>query len=553
MRFGLDLRHWVNDGLMALFFFVIGMEVSREFTLGELRDRRMVAVPLLAAVGGLVVPALLYLAFNAGGPGAVGWGIPIATDTAFVLGVMMLAGPRCPAPLRVFLLTLAVVDDVGAIGVIAFVYTDDLDVGALLLAIALFVALLVLRRWGVLRAPVYTVLALATWVCTVQSGLHPTVVGLALGVVVQAYYPREEHLLQARELVNEFSREPTAERGLAAKREMKAAVAPNERLQLLLHPWTSYLVVPVFALANAGIPLDGETLSRAVTSPVTIGVVVALVVGKLVGVCAGSWVGLRSGLGLLPGNLVWGQLVGGAALAGIGFTVSLFITELAFTSETLRVEAKVGILAGSLLAAVLGRSVFWLVWDRGAVCAPPSRPHESDEDVPEYLAEPVSDRDHVRGNPDAPVTVVEYGDYECPYCGQLHPVVERLLERFGDDVRFVFRHYPLDSVHPHARGAALAAEAAADQGRFWQMHARLFTHQLQLTADDLARHAEHVGLSPDAPRNARAHASRIRADEASGEAGGVRGTPTFFVNGHRYQGRLDYDSLAEAVEAARAG
>ncbi len=540
---------------MALFFFVIGMEVSREFTLGELRDRRMVAVPLLAAVGGLVVPALIYLAFNAGGPGGAGWGIPIATDTAFVLGMMVLAGPRCPVPLRVFLLTLAVVDDVGAIGVIAIAYTREIDVVALGLAVALFVLVLVLRRVGVLRAPVYTALAIAIWVATVKSGLHPTVVGLALGVMVQVYNPRSEHVLEARELVHEFSREPTAERGYAVKRGLQAAVAPNERLQLLLHPWTSYLVVPLFALANAGIPLDPDTLARAATSPVTIGIVVALVVGKLVGVTAGSWVGLRSGLGLLPGNLVWGQLVGGAALAGIGFTVSLFITELAFSSEALRVEAKVGILAGSLLAAVLGRSVFWLAWDRGAVCAPPRRPHETDEVLPELLAEPVSDRDHVRGNPDAPVTVVEYGDYECPYCGRVYPVVERLLEQYPGEVRFVFRHYPLDSVHPRARDAALAAEAAGEHGGFWAMHDRLFAHQLRLGPEDLAWHAEQIGLSASVAheRRTRTHVSRVRADEASGEASGVRGTPTFFVNDRRHRGRLDFESLAAAVESSRDG
>lgn len=554
VEFGLDLRHWINDGLMAVFFFVIGMEVSREFTLGELRDRRMVAVPLLAALGGLVLPALLYLAFNAGSPAAIGWGIPIATDTAFVLGMMVLVGPRCPTPLRVFLLTLAVVDDVGAIGVVAVFYTREIGFVALGIALVLFALVLVLRRMGAWRAPVYTVLAVAIWVCTVKSGLHPTVVGLALGVLVQIYNPPEEHVLRARELVNAFSRKPTPERGRAAKLGVQAAVPPNERLQLLLHPWTSYVIVPLFALANAGIPLGAETLSRAVGSPVTIGIVVALVVGKLGGVCLGSWVGLRSGLGLLPGNLVWGQLAGGAALAGIGFTISLFITELAFDDETMRVEAKVGILVGSVLAALLGRVIFWLAWNRGAVCAPPSASRESEEELPDTLAEPISpERDHILGEHDAPVTLVEYADYECPYCGRMYPVVEELRRRYGDSLRFVFRHYPVEELHPRARPAALSAEAAASEGRFWPMHEQLFTHQLELSTDDLAAHAESIGLSGEAVTgaNARIHADRVDADRSSGHASGVRGTPTFFVNGRRYEGKHDFRSLQAAIESAR--
>ncbi|MDR7303799.1 Na+/H+ antiporter NhaA [Haloactinomyces albus] len=547
----LDLRHWINDGLMALFFFVIGMEVSREFTLGEMRNRRMVAVPLLAALGGLSIPAVLYLVINAGGPGAIGWGIPMATDTAFVLGVLALVGPRCPDPLRVFLLTLAVVDDVGAIGVIAIVYTTEIRISALVTAVALFVLVLVLRRIGIRWAPLFTVLALSIWVFTVESGVHPTVVGLALGVLVRVYTPPDVRVLRVGELAQAFTRNPTPERGLAARRELQAAVPPNERLQLRLHPWTSYAVIPLFALANAGIPLGVDTLSRAATSRVTLGIVVGLVVGKFTGVVLGSWFGLRFGLGALPGQLVWGQLLGGAALAGIGFTVSLFITELAFAEEALRSEAKVGILVGSLLAAAIGRVIFWLAWNRGAVCAPPGE-DESAEQLPDTLAEPVSEGDHVLGPPTAPVTLVEYADYECPHCGGMHPVVRDLRARYGDRLRFVFRHYPVDSLHPHARRAALAAEEAGSRGRFWDMHEQLFTHQRQLDTDGLAAQAERIGLSAEAvtSRNVRRHTDRVDADIASGRASGVRGTPTFFVNGRRYTGANDAKSLTAAIEAA---
>ncbi|RCW43310.1 sodium/proton antiporter (NhaA family) [Halopolyspora algeriensis] len=549
----LDLRHWINDGLMALFFFVIGMEVSREFTLGEMRNRSMVAVPLLAALGGLSIPAVLYLAVNAGSPTAIGWGIPMATDTAFVLGVLALVGPRCPDPLRVFLLTLAVVDDVGAISVVAIVYTRQLNVSALMVAAALFVLVLVLRRAGIGWAPLFTVLALSIWVFTVESGLHPTVVGLALGILVRIYTPPDVRVLRVGELAQAFTRNPTPERGRETRRELQAAVPPNERLQLHLHPWTSYAVIPLFALANAGIPLGADTLSRAVTSPVTLGIVLGLVVGKFAGVALGSWVGLRFGLGALPGQLVWGQLLGGAALAGIGFTVSLFITELAFADEALRNEAKVGILVGSLLAAVIGRVIFWLAWNRGAVCAPPGE-DMSAEQLPDTLAEPVSDDDHVLGPPTASVTLVEYADYECPYCGGMHPVVRDLRARYGDRLRFVFRHYPVDALHPNARKAALAAEEAGARGRFWDMHEQLFTHQRQLDTDGLAAHAEHIGLPPDAvtSRNVRRHLDRVEADIASGRASGVRGTPTFFVNGQRYTGDNSATALAAAIEAAMA-
>ncbi len=549
----LDLRHWINDGFMALFFFVIGLELSQELSRGRLRDRRLVAVPALAALGGMVVPAGLYLAFTFGGPGQAGWGIPIATDTAFALGVLALAGPRCPDPLRLFLLTLAVIDDIGAILVIAIAYTRDLDPYALLLAVGLFGVVVTLRWLRVRRGPLYAVLGVAIWLATLTSGLHPTVVGIAMGLLAPAYAPADTHVLRAGELVQDFTRRPTPERARNASLRVQAAVSPNERLQLLFHPWASYVVLPLFALANAGVPLHPDILTRAATSPVVWGVVVGLAAGKLLGICLGSWVGLRARLGVLPGNLVWGQLTGGAAVAGIGFTMSLFIAGLAFTDEIVIAEAKVGILAGSLLSAALGWGIFRLAWNRGAVCAPPDEPDTSTAaELPETLAEPVSGADHVRGSDDARVTLVEYGDYECPYCGRAHLVMRSLQERFGAELRFVFRHYPLPSVHPHARAAALAAEATAAHGRFWDMHDRLFTHQRELDDSALASHAEHVGVpGHDAVGEpARTHAARVDADIDSGRRGGVRGTPTFFVNGRRYEGDHDVESFAAAIAQA---
>ncbi|MEV4223867.1 Na+/H+ antiporter NhaA [Nonomuraea sp. NPDC049725] len=544
--FSLDLRHWVNDGLMTIFFFVIGLEISYEARLGQLADRRLIAVPAIAAFGGMIVPAAVYLVFNAGGPGAAGWGVPIATDTAFVLGLLAVVGARCPYPLRAFLLTLAIVDDILAIMIIAIFYTATLVVPALVTAILLLAAIVTLRWLRIWRAPAYIVLGFALWVATLESGVHPTLVGIALGVLVFVYAPSDHKLLRAGEAVQEFTSSPSPRAAERATRLVRRAVSVNERLQLRLHPWSSYVIVPVFALANAGVRLDGDTLRAAATSPIALGVALGLLLGKITGITLGTWLPLRLNWGVLPGNLVWGQILGGAAVSGIGFTVALFIVDLAFEDPLVHSEAKIGILAGSLMSALLGWVIFKLAWDRGGVCAPPGT--EPEEELPVLLSEPVGPDDHVLGPPDAPVTIVEYGDFECPYCGRLHPVLQELRRRHPD-LRIVFRHYPLRTVHPRAVAAALASEGAARGGRFWEMHDLLFRNQRHLTDEDLARYAAGLGVEPwpDVP----AQSARVARDEASGHAGGVRGTPTLFVNGLRHQGDFDLESLSEAVDLAR--
>ncbi|MGW4796669.1 Na+/H+ antiporter NhaA [Nonomuraea sp. NPDC004297] len=545
-QFTLDLRHWVNDGLMTVFFFLIGLEVSYEVRLGQLRDRRLIAVPAVAALGGMLVPAGLYLLLNWGGPGAGGWGVPIATDTAFVLGLLAVVGARCPDPLRAFLLTLAIVDDVLAIIIIAIFYTAELSVVALITAALLLAAIMTLRWLKIWRAPAYIVLGFALWVATLESGIHPTLVGIALGILVFVYAPTDHKLLLAGEAVQEFTVEPTARAARAAALRVQRAVSVNERLQLRLHPWSSYVIVPVFALANAGVRLDGETLRAAATSPIAIGVAAGLLLGKFVGISLGTWLPLRFGWGVLPGNLVWGQLLGGAAVSGIGFTVALFIVELAFEDPALHDQAKIGILAGSLLSAALGWLIFRLAWDRGGVCAPPEA--EPAEDLPTTLAVPVGPGDHVRGPAKAKITIVEYGDFECPYCGRLQPILEEVLRK-NPDVRLVFRHFPLRTLHPRAASSAIVAEAAADQGRFWEMHDILYDNQRYLTDADLEHYATELGVEPwsDVAR----HVARVGVDEASGRDGGVRGTPTLFLNGVRYEGGHDLDSITRAVEELR--
>jgi Na+/H+ antiporter NhaA len=545
--FSLDLRHWVNDGLMTIFFFVIGLEVSYEVRMGQLRDRRLIAVPAIAALGGLLVPAAIYLAFNAGGPGAVGWGVPIATDTAFVLGLLAVVGARCPEPLRAFLLTLAIVDDILAIMVVAIFYTESLSIPSLITAVVLLAAIMTLRWLKIWRAPAYIVLGFALWLATLESGVHPTLVGIALGVLVFVYAPSDHKLLRAGEAVQEFTSSPSPRAAAQATRLVRMAVSVNERLQMRLHPWTAFVIVPVFALANAGIELNAETLRDAATSPISIGVAVGLVAGKLIGITLGTWLPLRLNWGELPGNLVWGQLLGGAAVSGIGFTVALFIVDLAFEDPRLHSEAKIGILAGSLLAALLGWLIFRLAWNRGGVCAPPDA--EPEEELPVLLSEPVGPDDHVRGPKKAAVTIVEYGDFECPYCGRLHPILETLRRRHKD-LRIVFRHFPLRTLHPRAVPAAVAAQAAADAGRFWEMHDILFDNQRFLTDEDLGRYAAQLDVDPWS--DIRHHQDRVGRDEASGRASGVRGTPTLFINGVRYQGALDLKSISEAVDQARS-
>ena len=383
----MDLKHWVDDGLMALFFLVVGLEVTREVAVGELRDRRTIGVPVVAALGGMALPALIFLGVNAGGPGVNGWGVAMATDIAFVLGALALVGPRCPDQLRLFLLTVAIVDDIGAILVIAVFYSDDLRPVPLLGAAVLVGALIALRWIRVWRSPAYVVVGLALWLAVYESGVHATIAGVLIGLLVATRAPAGS--AEVDPYARALTEDTTAEHARLAGLAVKSTVSPNERVQHALHPWTSYLIVPVFALANAGIRLDGETLRAAVRSPVTVGIVVALVVGKSLGISASTLLALRLRLGVLPGDIRRGQLVGGATLAGIGFTVALFIADLAFTDPARHDQAVVGILAGSVLAAALGTMIFRCLGDRGGVCAPPGAVEQLPGLPPRPWREPV--------------------------------------------------------------------------------------------------------------------------------------------------------------------
>jgi NhaA family Na+:H+ antiporter len=351
-EFSEDLVHLVNDLLMGLFFFVVGMEIKRELVHGELRDRRTVALPAIAALGGMLVPALIFLTINAGGSGQAGWGIPMATDIAFALGVVALLGSRVPASIKVLLLTLAIADDIGAIVVIAVFYPSDLDARTLVGAAGIAVLVAVLYRLDVAYPLIYLGLGLVLWLLVYESGVHATIAGVVMGLLTPAL-PRQT-TLEADEVVdvlaNRDDLHATDVRQVAWA--IRGSVSACDRLIDLLHPWTSFMIVPLFALANAGVELRGDGLSDP--SAVFVGVFLGLVVGKPIGIAAFAWVAVRLGLGRLPDGARWSHVVGMGSLAGIGFTVSLFITELAFDPADLQDDAKLGTLIASVIAALLG-------------------------------------------------------------------------------------------------------------------------------------------------------------------------------------------------------
>src|SRR5919106_1426098 len=480
----LSLREWVNSGLMTIVFFVLGLEARREFALGELRERRRFALPLVAALGGMAVPVTIYLLFNLGSSSAWGWGIAMSTDTAFALGLLALVGPRFPDRLRAFLLTVVVVDDVVALVVIATVYAETLRLVPLAVAVGLFAAVLVVRSTSFRPGLACTVLGVGAWVALLESGVEPVVLGLAMGLLAYAYPAPRSSLERATERFREFREQPTAELARVARVELRSATSVNERLQQRFHPWTSYVIVPLFALANAGIAIDGGVLARAVSSPITLGILVGYVVGKPVRILGGSWLLTRLSRGRLQPPVGWAAVAGGGTIPGIGFTVALLVATLAFDGAQLQ-EAKLGILGAALGAALLT----WLLFRATALLPRRTRIRAllgASQPLVDLYVEVDPEHDHVRGPVDAPVTVVEYGDFECPYCGMAEPVVRELLGDFAD-VRYVWRHLPLSDVHPRAQLAAEAAEAAAAQGRFWEMHDLLFGHQDALGPKDLIR------------------------------------------------------------------
>ncbi|MFG1627514.1 Na+/H+ antiporter NhaA [Kribbella sp. NPDC049227] len=547
----LDLREWINSGLMTLFFLVVGLEARREFDLGDLRERSRFVLPLLAGVTGMIVPVLIYLAFNLGGDGAHGWGVAMSTDTALALGLLALVGRGVPDRIRIFLLTVFVVDDLLALVVIGVVYSENVDLMMLAAAIVAFAIVLILAIYRVRIAWLYVVLGVVMWAALLTSGVDPVVAGLAIGLTATAYTPGREELEQATGLVRLFREQPTPELARSATVGLTATISPNERLQFLYHPWTSYLIVPLFGLANAGIPIDLDFLGRAYTAPITLGILIGYVVGKPVAVTGVSWLLDRATGGRFRPQVGWAGVIGSGTIAGIGFTVSLLIATIAFEGQEL-VEAKLGLLSAVVVASVLT----WLVFRTAKLLSPPKKALALLGDAEQLvdLIDPVDpERDHIRGPQDASVTLVEYGDFECPYCGMAEPIVRDLL--LDDDLRYVWRHLPLSDVHARAQIAAEVSEAAAAQGAFWEMHDLLLANQDKLQPADMIGYATQLGLDTDRLHDeVKRHvaAARVAQDVESADLSGVSGTPTFFINGQRHYGAYDVETLKAAIHVARA-
>src|SRR6185437_8416665 len=399
---------------------------------------------------------------------------------------------------------------------------------------------------------VYAALGAVLWVALLKSGIDPILAGLVMGLLTYAYPAQRTDLERASDLFRLFREQPTPELARSAQAGLQSAISPNERLQQLYHPWTSYVIVPLFALANAGIVVSGSFLAHAFTAPITLGILFGYVLGKPVGVVTSAWLVTRLSRGKLRPPVGWVAVAGGGTVAGIGFTVSILIATLAFHGSELE-EAKLGVLSAALVSSALTWVLFRATERlpkrmRLRALLGTARPIVD-------LAVPVDpDRDHIRGALDAPVTLLEYGDLECPFCGQAEPVVRELLADFGD-LRYVWRHLPLNDVHPMAKQAAEASEAAAQQGAFWEFHDLVLGRQDALRLPDLVAYAGELGLDVDRFEEAlRKHCGRGRiAEDVDGaDLSGVSGTPTFFVNGRRHYGAYDIETLTATVRAAGA-
>ncbi|WP_454856392.1 Na+/H+ antiporter NhaA [Promicromonospora soli] len=541
------LHALVNDALMALFFFTVGLEVRREFAIGELTSWSRAVVPVVAAVAGLVVPAVLYVLIAQGTGWEGAWGIVISTDTAFVVGALALIGPRAPGRLRVFLLALAVVDDIGALSIIALVYTENFDPLPLLVAVVGLAGVYLTRYVPTGRGPIYATLSIVVWLAFLASGVHPTLAGVAIALLVPVYRPSRRDVEHALTLARTFRQSPNSDYARAAANSLRESISINERLQSAYAPYVAYVILPLFALANAGVQIDREILTAAAGSAVTWGIVAGLVVGKFAGVLGSGAVMKVLRIGDLGPGLTLDRLAGGGALCGIGFTISLFIVDLAMEDPSVQNEARVGVLSASVVAFAIAAAIFKVS----------DRVHPAKEAGTTLLRPVDPGRDHVFGPVDAPYTLVEYGDFQCGFCSKASGAIQEVHRELGDRLRYVWRHAPLDRYHPNAVAAAEAAEAAAMQGEFFAMERSLLLNQENQLPSDIVRRAEELGLdverferdlvSPEA-------AGRVRDDVLDAEAMDITAVPTFFVNGRRHTGPYDAQSLIRAlVSSAEEG
>ena len=545
LQLDFTLHALVNDALMAIFFFTVGLEVRREFAIGELTSWSRAMVPVIAAVAGLAIPALLFVLIAMGTGYEHAWGVVISTDTAFLVGALALVGPRFPGRLRVFLLALAVVDDIGALTIIALVYTENFAPLPLVIAAIGLAGVFFTRYLPSGRGPVYATLAIIVWLAFLASGVHPTLAGVAIALLVPVYRPDRRDVEHALELARTFRQSPNSEYARAAANSLRESISINERLQSAYAPYIAYVVLPLFALANAGVVLSPEILAGAVTSPLTWGIVAGLVAGKMLGIFGTTAVMKAVRMGDFGPGLTLDRLAGGAALCGIGFTISLFIVDLAIADEEAQNEARVGVLAASVIAFLVATVIFRISDARrpggesGQTLMRPVDPH----------------RDHVFGSADAPFTIVEYGDFQCGFCLKASGSIQEVHSVLGDRLRYVWRHAPLTQYHPNALAGAEASEAAALQGKFFEFERGLFADQENQRPSDIIRLAGELGL--DVERFERDLTSpevtgRVQDDMLDAEAMGISAVPTLFINGRRHTGPYDAQSLIHALEASRA-
>jgi Na+/H+ antiporter NhaA len=540
------LHTLVNDALMAIFFFTVGLEVRREFAIGELTSWSRAVVPVVAAVAGLVVPALLFVLIAAGSGYEHAWGVVISTDTAFLIGALALIGPRVPGRLRVFLLALAVVDDIGALSIIALVYTENFNPFPLIIAAVGLAGVYFTRYLRGGRGPVYATLAIIVWLAFLASGVHPTLAGVAIALLVPVYRPDRRDVEHALDLARTFRQSPNTEYAKAAANSLRESISINERLQSAYAPYVAYVILPLFALANAGVLISPEILSDAVRSPLTWAIVAGLVLGKLLGIFGSSAVLRFLRIGEFGPGLTLDRIAGGAALSGIGFTISLFIVDLAIDDPAAQNEARVGVLAASVIAFLVAAAIFRI-----------SDALHPNQEAGQTLLRPVdSKRDHVFGSPDAPYTIVEYGDFQCGFCLKASGSIQEVHSELGDRLRYVWRHAPLTQYHPNALAGAEASEAAALQGKFFEFERGLFADQQNQRPSDIVRLARELGLDVEkfeADLTSPEVTARVRDDMLDAEAMGITAVPTLFINGRRHVGPYDAQSLIRALEQTDQG
>ncbi|MCA1184913.1 MULTISPECIES: Na+/H+ antiporter NhaA [unclassified Saccharopolyspora] len=543
---GLDLSmsasDWVDDAVMAVFFFSVGLDVRREFTLGELRDRRRAVLPVCAALGGLVVPVLLFLALNAGSAAAPAWGVVISTDTAFALGMLALVGPRKAPRLRVFLLTLAVVDDIGALGVIALFYTDDLSPGWLAVAAAGLVLIWLLQRFRIWRVMPYLVVGMGVWLAMHLSGVHPTLAGVLIALLMPVYPTRLEDVDTASKVVHQFRQAPAARVARLARWSIDRSVPMNQRLTDLLQSYVNFLVVPLFALSNAGVPLSGQALSAALSSRLTWGVVAGLVLGKFLGIAGTSTLVRRLVPGTRAPSLDVPRLAGVGALSGMGFTISLLVVDLALSDPALRDEARVGVLLASALALGLSWAVFAAGNRLRPLPAPAGRTLQREVDP---------ERDHIRGPVDARTTIVVYAALDHRYRTRTFEVENEVRHLLGDEFRLVFRHH-VTAQPDFVR--ALAIEAAGAQDRFWEMHDAISEQRGEPDARLLRGIAADLGL--DVERfvhdvRTYAHLGRIEDDNLDADTASLPDQAVFYVDGHKLEGPANSWNITRTARLSR--